>query len=300
METQPVVVITGATNGLGRLAALDLARGGAQLGLVARSPQKADALRREIEQAAPGTPVDVFRADLSLLADVARVGRQIDAHYPRIDVLINNAGVHAFSQRVTSEGFAEMTAVNYLAPWLLTDILRDKITASTPARIVTVASQSSGHTGELNVRQDLVDTADYTRRESSTVYGRTKLMDIMFTQELGRQLAGTGVAVTCCAPGFNVTGLGRDLPLAGALEKILTVLHVGDPRHGCRDHRAARDRPRLRRQHGRLLRRQDRRAPGVPGGRPGRDDPACSVGRHGRTPPRHPAPQRRVRCGSGS
>ena len=232
METQPVVVITGATNGLGRLAALDLARGGAQLALIARSPQKADALRREIEQAAPGTPVDLFRADLSLLADVARVGRQIDAHYPRIDVLINNAGVHAFSQRVTAEGFAEMTAVNYLAPWLLTDILRDKITASTPARIVTVASQSSGHTGELNVRQDLVDTAGYTRRESSKVYGRTKLMDIMFTQELGRQLEGTGVAVTCCGPGFNVTGLGRDLPLAGALEKILTVLHVGDPRHG--------------------------------------------------------------------
>jgi NAD(P)-dependent dehydrogenase (short-subunit alcohol dehydrogenase family) len=232
METQPVVVITGATNGLGRLAALDLARRGAQLALVARSPQKAEALRREIEQVAPGTPVEVFRADLSLLADVARAGRQIDAHYTRIDVLINNAGVHAFSQRVTSEGFAEMTAVNYLAPWLLTDILRDKITASTPARIVTVASQSSGHAGELNVRQDLVDTADYTRRESAKLYGRTKLMDIMFTQELGRQLGGTGVAVTCCGPGFNVTGLGRDLPLAGALEKILTVLHVGDPRHG--------------------------------------------------------------------
>jgi len=232
MQTQPVVVITGATNGLGRLAALDLARGGAQLGLVARSPQKADTLRREIEQAAPGTPVEVFRADLSLLTDVARVGRQIDAHYPRIDVLINNAGVHAFAQRVTSEGFAEMTAVNYLAPWLLTDILRDKITASTPARIVTVASQASGHSGELNVGQDLIDTADYTRRESAKLYGRTKLMDIMFTQELGRQLEGTGVAVTCCGPGFNVTGLGRDLPLAGALEKILAALHVGDPRHG--------------------------------------------------------------------
>src|SRR5258707_12682833 len=121
MNPRPVTVITGATNGLGRLAALDLARGGVHLGLVARSEHKAEALRREIEHVAPGTPVDVFLADLSLLADVRRAAEEIAAHYPRIDVLINNAGLHAFSQRVTSEGFAEMTAVNYLAPWVLTD-----------------------------------------------------------------------------------------------------------------------------------------------------------------------------------
>ena len=136
MDTRPIVVITGATNGLGRLAALDLARGGARLGLIARSGEKADALRREIEEVAPGTPVNVFLADLSLVAGVQSVGEQIDVHYPRIDVLINNAGVHAFSQRITPEGFAEMTAVNYLAPWVLADVLRDKLTHSAPARIV--------------------------------------------------------------------------------------------------------------------------------------------------------------------
>ena len=232
MDTRPAIVITGATNGLGRLAALTLARQGVHLGLVARNPQKADALRAEIEQAAPGTPVDVFQADLSLLRDVNRVGQEIDAHYPRIDVLINNAGVHAFAQRVTDEGFAEMTAVNYLAPWLLTDILRAKLTASAPSRIVTVASRASRHTGDRNPVRYLADTAPYTRRESSQLYGWTKLLDIMFTQELGRQLDGTGVAITCCCPGFNVTGLGRDLPLAGLLEKTLRVLNIGDPQHG--------------------------------------------------------------------
>ncbi|GAA1370842.1 SDR family NAD(P)-dependent oxidoreductase [Streptomyces beijiangensis] len=235
MDTRPVIVMTGATNGLGRLAALELARGGARLGLVARSESKADALRREIEETAsgtPGTPVDVFLADLSLLGDVRRVGREIDARYPRIDVLVNNAGVHAFSQRITSEGFAEMTAVNYLAPWLLTDVLREKLTASAPSRIVTVASRASRQAGGIAPLQDLTDTADFSRRESSRLYGLTKLMDVMFTQELGRQLAGTGVAVTCCCPGFNTTGLGRELPLAGALEKALTLLHIGDPRHG--------------------------------------------------------------------
>ena len=232
MEDRPVIVITGATNGLGRLAALDLARRGVRLGLVARSRQKADALRADIERAAPGTPVDVFLADLSRLRDVERVGHAIDAAYPRIDALINNAGVHAFSQRVTSEGFSEMTAVNYLAPWLLTDVLRDKLIASAPARVVTVASRASEHVGDRSAVGHLRDTAPYTRRESSQLYGWTKLLDIMFTQELGRRLEGTGVAVTCCCPGFNVTGLGRDLPLSGALEKVLKVLRIGDPRHG--------------------------------------------------------------------
>ncbi|MEY9934103.1 NAD(P)-dependent dehydrogenase (short-subunit alcohol dehydrogenase family) [Catenulispora sp. GP43] len=232
MEDRSVIVITGATNGLGRLAALDLARRGMRLGLVARSRRKADALRADIERAAPGTPVDVFLADLSLLRDVERAGHQIDAAYPRIDALINNAGVHAFSQRVTAEGFSEMTAVNYLAPWLLTDVLRDKLIASAPARVVTVASRASEHAGGRGAVGHLRDTAPYTRRESSQLYGWTKLLDIMFTQELGRQLEGTGVAVTCCCPGFNVTGLGRDLPLSGVLEKVLKVLRIGDPRHG--------------------------------------------------------------------
>ncbi|MFI1731914.1 SDR family NAD(P)-dependent oxidoreductase [Streptomyces acidicola] len=232
MNTRPVIVMTGATNGMGRLAALDLARHGARLGIVARSRRKADAMRQEIEQAAPGTPVDVFLADLSLLAEVRRAGQEIAAHYPRIDVLINNAGLHAFSQRTTSEGYAEMTAVNYLAPWVLTDALRDRLMTSAPARIVTVASRASLRAGSIDPVKDLTDTADFTRLGSGPLYGRTKLMDIMFTQELGRQLQGTGVAVTCCCPGFNATGLGRELPFAGALEKALTALNIGNPRHG--------------------------------------------------------------------
>ncbi|RYJ31392.1 short-chain alcohol dehydrogenase [Streptomyces sp. L-9-10] len=232
MDRRPVMVITGATHGLGRLAALDLARGGAALGVVARSAEKAGALREEIGAAAPGTPVEVFVADLSLLREVRRVGKEISARYPRIDVLINNAGLHAFSQRITPEGFSEMTAVNYLAPWVLTATLRDRLVASAPARIVTVASEASRRSGGIVPARDLVLTDDYGRRESSRLYGRTKLMDIMFSQELGRRLAGTGVTANCCDPGFNTSGLGRELPLAGVLEKALTRLGVGDPRRG--------------------------------------------------------------------
>jgi NAD(P)-dependent dehydrogenase (short-subunit alcohol dehydrogenase family) len=232
LKPPPVIVMTGATNGIGRFAALDLAHGGAHLGVIARSQQKADALRREIEAVAPGTAVDVFAADLSLLADVQRVGQQIAAHYTNIDVLINNAGLHAFSQRITPEGLSESIAVNYVAPWVLTDVLREILMASARARIVTVASRASLRVAEINPVRDLTNTAEFTRRQSGRLYGLTKLLDIMFTQGLGRQLEGTGVAVACCCPGFNTTGLGRELPLSGLLEKALRRLNIGDPRRG--------------------------------------------------------------------
>jgi NAD(P)-dependent dehydrogenase (short-subunit alcohol dehydrogenase family) len=232
MDTRPIVVITGATSGLGRLAALELARWGAHLGIVARSQTKVDALRQELDEVAPRTPVDAFIADLTSLRDVRRAGKEIDAHYGRIDVLINNAGVHAFSQRITPDGFAEMVAVNYLAPWVLTNTLLDKLVASAPARVVTVASEGARWAGGIDPAEDLTGTADYTKREAMTLYFRSKLMDVMFTQELGRRLAGTGVTATCCDPGFNTTGLGRELPLAGMLERVLHAMRIGDPRRG--------------------------------------------------------------------
>ena len=232
MNIQSVMIVTGATNGLGRLAAIDLARHGAHLGIIARSPSKVEALRREIEEAAPGTPIDVFLANLSSLKEVRRAAEEIDARYERIDVLINNAGLHAFSQRITPEGFGEMVAVNYLAPWILSNTLRRKLISSAPSRIVTVASESSRSSGGITPAEDLTFTGKFNHWQSSKLYGRSKLMDIMFSQEFARQLAGTGVTVNCCCPGFNTTGLGRELPFSGTLEKILSMLRVGDPRRG--------------------------------------------------------------------
>src|SRR5258708_1193098 len=172
MDSRPVVVITGATNGLGRLAALDLARSGAHLGIVARSQTKVDELRGEIAQVAPGTPVDSFIADLTSLREVRRAGQQIDSFYERIDVLTNNAGVHAFSQRITPDGFPEMAAVNYLAPWLLTNTLRDKLVASAPARVVTVASEGARWAGRLDPAHDLTLTTAYREREALALHFR--------------------------------------------------------------------------------------------------------------------------------
>jgi NAD(P)-dependent dehydrogenase (short-subunit alcohol dehydrogenase family) len=227
-----IAVITGATHGLGRLVALDLARRGLRLGIVARSAARAEGLRTELALAAPGAVVDTFLADLSSPTEVRRAGEAIGARYGHVDVLVNNAGLHAFSQRVTADGLAEMTAVNYLAPWILTDSLRDALVGPVPARVVTVASEAARQAGSIDPARALTFTGDYTRRESAVHYGRTKLMNIMFSQELARRLAGTGVTANCCDPGFNTTGLGRELPFAGALERILRGLRVGDPGRG--------------------------------------------------------------------
>jgi NAD(P)-dependent dehydrogenase (short-subunit alcohol dehydrogenase family) len=228
---RPVAVITGATSGLGRVAAFELARRGYRVGTVARSRSKAEALVTGLKEVTDA-PVDVFHADLRLISDARRAGEEIAAHYPRLDVLVNNAGLHAFAQRVTAEGFAEMTAVNYLSPFVLTEALRAKLSASAPARIVNVASEASQRARSIAPAEDLRRTDPYTRRESMALYGRTKLMTVMWTQELARRLDADEVTVNCCDPGFNATGLGRDLPGSAVLQRLLNALRIGDPRKG--------------------------------------------------------------------
>lgn len=224
--------LTGATSGLGELAAIDLARRGFALVLLARSAARADATIARIHETAPGADVDVVLADLTDLEQVREAGADIARRHSRIDVLINNAGLHAFTPRTTPAGLPEMMVVNYFAPWVLTEALRSTLIASAPARVVTVASEASRRHGTLTLPGDLTDTSPFTARGSSLIYGRTKLLDIMFTHELARRLAGTGVTANALDPGFNVTGLGRELRFSGVLEKILRAAHVGDPRRG--------------------------------------------------------------------
>jgi NAD(P)-dependent dehydrogenase (short-subunit alcohol dehydrogenase family) len=228
----PIIVITGATSGIGQCAAVALARQGAHLVLTARDRAKADATLSMIEAAAPGTRVQVYYGDFANLASVAALGREIAAHHVRIDALINNAGLHAFKSRVTADGYSEMVAVNYLAPWLLTNILRGIMVRSAPSRIVTVASEASRQGAGFDPLAALIDKSSFTARGSSAIYGQTKLMDIMFSLELSRQLTGTGVAVNCLCPGFNATGLGRELWFAAPLGRLLAGLKIGDPERG--------------------------------------------------------------------
>ncbi len=230
----PTIVVTGATSGIGRCAAIAVARQGAELVLTARSQARADATLAMIEAAAPGTRVHVYYGDFADLASVAALGREIVARHIRIDALINNAGRHAFRPRDTADGYSEMVAVNYLAPWLLTNILRETVIRSAPSRIVTVASEASRQAAGFDPLAALIDKRPFTVLGSSAIYGQTKLMNIMFSMELARALARTGVAVNCLCPGFNVTGLGRELSFAAPLERLLTWLRIGNPERGAR------------------------------------------------------------------
>ncbi|WP_062428444.1 SDR family NAD(P)-dependent oxidoreductase [Herbidospora daliensis] len=219
------IVITGATGGLGRLAALTLARRGAHVVITARDPRKAEELRAE-------AGVEVVLGDLSRLADVRRIAREITGRHERVDVLVNNAGLHAFTPRATADGLPEMVAVNYLAPWLLTRELLPALRRAPAARVVNVASQAARHHGALRLPDDLTEIVPFTARGSSAHYGRSKLLGIMFTLELARRLAGTTVTANCLNPGFNTTGLGRELRFAVPLERLLTRWSIGDPARG--------------------------------------------------------------------
>ncbi|MEV5114371.1 SDR family NAD(P)-dependent oxidoreductase [Peribacillus frigoritolerans] len=232
MPEYPIIVMTGATSGIGQIAAIEIAKRGAHLVLTARNKERAKATEKLIREASPNTEVDFYFGDLSLMHDVRRIGLEIKQYYSKIDVLIHNAGLHGFEQRVTSEGFAEMIAVNYLTPWLLTNLLKDSLVKAKNAKIINVASEASRNHGELKLPYDLTDTSPFTLRGSSKIYGKTKLLNIMFTGELVRQFSGTLVTANALNPGFNNTGLGRELRISSVLGKVLEFLNIGDPKRG--------------------------------------------------------------------
>jgi NAD(P)-dependent dehydrogenase (short-subunit alcohol dehydrogenase family) len=125
-----------------------------------------------------------------------------------------------------------MVVANYLAPWLLTGTVLPALPRARHARIVTVASEASRRHGTLRIPQDLTGTIPFTALQSSPIYGKTKLLDIMFTLELAERLSGTTVEAMCLNPGYNTTGLGRELRFAAALERILHTFNIGNPHNG--------------------------------------------------------------------
>jgi NAD(P)-dependent dehydrogenase (short-subunit alcohol dehydrogenase family) len=196
-------VVTGATSGIGLVAAERLAAMGARLVLVGRDPARGEAAMARIKQQAPGAELQMRYADLSRFAEVERLAREIAAAEPRIDVLINNAGAAFQNRAVTADGLERTFALNHMAYFLLTHYLKDRLVAATPARIVNVASDA--HRGNT---LDFSDLQAERRYSGFTVYGRSKLANILFTRELARRLAGTGVTANCLHPGFVASRFG--------------------------------------------------------------------------------------------
>ena len=216
------MIVTGATNGIGQAAAIELAHRGADVGIVARNRRKADTTVARIAEVAPGATVDVFLRDLALMEDVRSVAAQILDRYDHIDVRINNAGIQLQEQRATSEGRPEMVAVNYLAPWLLTSLLRDRLVASSPARVVVTGSEAHRVGWTIDPETVLTDTGPFGRGGGMGAYGKSKLLDVLFTLELADRLEGTGVSANCCCPGLVATGLAGTENLADRVARALS------------------------------------------------------------------------------
>jgi retinol dehydrogenase 12 len=198
-----VCVVTGATSGIGKAAATALAGMGAQVVLVGRDRGRAEAAAAGIG-AIGAVPPKVEIADLASMEQVRALAGRL-ASLERIDVLINNAGLVLGERRVTTDGFEYVFAVNHLAPFLLTNLLLPKLTESTPARVVTVASDA--HSA---AKLDLDDPGQEHGWNSWRSYANSKLANILFTRELARRIDGIGVTANCAHPGTVRTGFGRE------------------------------------------------------------------------------------------
>jgi retinol dehydrogenase 12 len=198
-----VVVVTGATSGIGQVAAERLAAMGARLIVVARDRARGEAAVAALGRVGPGAAHRLHLADLSRMTETRRLAAEIAAAEARIDVLVNNAGAIFASRQVTADGLERTFATNHMAYFLLTLGLADSLRAAAPARVVNTASDA--HRGEALDFADLQSSRGY---RGVRTYGRSKLANILFTRELARRWRGTGVTANCLHPGFVATRFG--------------------------------------------------------------------------------------------
>jgi retinol dehydrogenase 14 len=203
-------VVTGANSGIGKETALGLARMGAQVVMVCRNQEKGQAALEEIRRESGASQVDLLIADMSSQASVRALAEQIREKYPRLDVLVNNAGGGGRGGARSVDGIEMTVATNHLGAALLTLLLLDLLKASAPSRIINVSSEAQRRT-----RLDMNDL-QFERRKFSgfAAYGQSKLLMNAFTFELARRLAGTGVTVNCLHPGVVATNIwGANPPI---------------------------------------------------------------------------------------
>ncbi len=200
-----VCVVSGATSGVGLEAVRRLARAGAHIVMVCRNPGKAESVRKELLGRAAG-PLDIVIADFSDLATVRRAAEVLLRDYPRIDVLINSAGLFSTTRTLTQNGFETVFCVNHLAPFLLTHLLLERLVQSAPARIIQVNSE--GHRfGGLDL-DDL--NWEHRRYGGYRSYGASKIAQLLTTWEFADRLQGSGVTINAMHPGDVRTNIGMN------------------------------------------------------------------------------------------
>jgi NAD(P)-dependent dehydrogenase (short-subunit alcohol dehydrogenase family) len=217
-----VCVVTGATSGIGLVTAQALARQGATLIVVARNPERGAATVSRIQRETGNSAVELMVADLSSQAQVRQLASEIQHRFTRLEVLINNAGA-LFDRRQLSQDSIEMTfALNHLAYFLLTNLLLDPLKAAGSARIVNVSSEAHRH-----AQLDFSDLQGQHRYSGWRAYSRSKLANVLFTYELARRLAGTGIVANALHPGFVATNFGRNnRSLTAAFFRLLQLAAI--------------------------------------------------------------------------
>jgi len=211
------IVVTGGTSGIGEVAATELARQGARIVLIARDVKRSDATLAALRNANASADHKVHIAELSRLSEMKRVAGEIAASEPQIDVLVNNAGALFNTRQVTEDGLEMTFATNHMAYFVVTNLLLPHLKSG--ARIVSTASDA--HKGN---RLDFDDVQSEKRYSGFSVYGKSKLCNILFNRELAKRLDGTGITANCLHPGFVATRFGDN---SGGL--FQTVLKVAKP-----------------------------------------------------------------------
>ncbi len=212
--TGKIVVVTGATGGIGRATAMGLAGLGARIAITGRDAGRAEAAASEIRGSHADADVDVFVADMSSLQEVRRLAAELADRYARIDVLVNNVGGYWNHRQVTADGLERTFALNHLAPFLLTNLLVKELIAGAPARVVTVSSNA-----QAMGRIDFDNLQGERSYSGARAYNQSKLANLLFSYELARRLAGRGVTANALHPGVVRTGFGSEDP--GRLQKLI-------------------------------------------------------------------------------
>lgn len=206
-------LVTGGSDGIGFATALELARMGARVVIAGRNIKKTETAAETIRRETGNYSVSILLADLSSQREVRRLASEVKEKLPRLDVLINNAGAIFLSRRTSVDGIEMTFALNHLGYFLLTTLLLDLLEASAPARIINVSSSS--HYEPRSLR--LEDLPRPGRGRSYQAYGRSKLCNVLFTYELARRLAGSGVTVNALHPGLVRTSIARNNGLLGRM-----------------------------------------------------------------------------------
>ena len=224
-----VCLVTGATDGIGKVSARVLAEKGAKVIIVGRNPEKSATVLAELKSSSGNENIDLLMADLAVMQEVRDLAEQVISHYDRLDILLNNAGGYFAKHELTSDGLERTFALNHMSYFLLTNKLMELLKSSAPARIVNVSSDA--HYG---VDMDFENLNGEQEYKAWKAYQKSKLANVLFTYELLKKVPAD-ITVNCLHPGFVATNFGHNNGgFIGPVLKIAQRISAIDPEEGAK------------------------------------------------------------------